>query len=74
MSLNLSRWLPSKPARQGSQERQWSGLPSSLQPNVEKMKRFFDRFDALLGRYLKENTTPYSAEAIRKVEFGYGSD
>ncbi|KAF9599934.1 hypothetical protein IFM89_001969 [Coptis chinensis] len=43
---NLSRRLPSKPARWGSSERQWSGLSPSFQPNIEEMKRVFDTFDA----------------------------
>ncbi|KAF5199729.1 Calmodulin-like protein [Thalictrum thalictroides] len=43
---NLSRRLPSKPVKWGSKERQWSGLSPSFQPNMEEMKRVFDKFDA----------------------------
>ncbi|KAL5714177.1 hypothetical protein ACHQM5_016172 [Ranunculus cassubicifolius] len=43
---NLSRQVPSKPIRWGSNERQWSGLSPAYLPNKEEMRRVFDKFDA----------------------------
>ncbi|PIA27554.1 hypothetical protein AQUCO_07600015v1 [Aquilegia coerulea] len=43
---NLSKKLPSKPVRWGSSDKQLSGLSVSYQPNVEEMKKVFDKFDA----------------------------
>ncbi|KAF5199727.1 Calmodulin-like protein [Thalictrum thalictroides] len=43
---NVSKKFPSKPGRWGSSDKQLSGLSVSYQPNVEEMKKVFDKFNA----------------------------